>query len=56
VVVALQLDVEPEVITDLTPEERRAADEWPPITADDVLDIHQLLKEFDGDFLALMAQ
>jgi hypothetical protein len=56
VIVALHSGAEQEVITDLTPEERRKADEWPAITADDVLDIHELLQEYEGDFQTLLAQ
>jgi hypothetical protein len=55
VVVFMRLDAEPEPVVDLTPEEIRAAEQWPPITADDVLDVHMLLKEFDGDLEALFA-
>lgn len=50
VVIFMQLDSQRELSTDLTPEELRHAPEWPPITADDVLDIHAMLEEFDGDF------
>ncbi len=53
VVVFMRLDVESEPITDLTPEELEGADEWPPITADDVLDVHALLCECAEDFDAL---
>jgi hypothetical protein len=55
VVIFMQLDAQHEMVTDLTPEELRAADEWPLITADDVLDMHTLLEEFDGDFEELFA-
>jgi hypothetical protein len=34
---------------DLSAEEHRISDEWPPITGDDVLDVHEILEEFDGD-------
>jgi hypothetical protein len=50
VVVYMRLDVEPEPIIDLTPEEVEAAADWLPITADDLLDVHNFLEAFDGDF------
>ena len=53
VIVFMRSDSEQELVTDLTPEERKAVDEWPPITADDVLDMHTLLCEFDGDIDSL---
>jgi hypothetical protein len=46
-------EAEPEPVTDLTPEEQRIAEEWSPITSDDVLDIHTLLSEFKGGFAEL---
>jgi hypothetical protein len=49
------LDAEPEPIMDLTPEELETADDWPPISVDDVLDVHTLLQQFDGDFAAIFA-
>jgi hypothetical protein len=55
VVVFMRLDADPEPGVDLTPEELREVDQWPPITADDVLDVHELLQEFDGDFQELFA-
>jgi hypothetical protein len=42
-------DEEIDFITDLTPEELERVHELPPITGDDVLDIHQFLRDFDGD-------
>jgi hypothetical protein len=53
VVVFMELEAETDPITDLLPEELEAATEWPPITADDVLDVHHLLSEFEGDMEAL---
>ncbi len=38
------------VVVDLTNDEVEVAAEWPPISADDVLDVHEFLQEFDGDF------
>lgn len=55
VIVFMRLDAEPEPVIDLTPEECKSADKWPPITADDVLDIHTILQEFDGDLETLFA-
>jgi hypothetical protein len=53
VVILMRLDAEPEPATDLSPDEIKTADQWPAITSDDVLDMHALLHEFDGDFDAL---
>jgi hypothetical protein len=53
VVVFMYLDAEPEPADDLTPEELGAIQEWPKITTDDVLDIHVVLQQFDGDIEAL---
>jgi len=55
VVVFMRLDAEPEPVVDLTAEEMKIAGQWPPITADDVLDVHELLQEFDGDLAELFA-
>ena len=40
----------------LTPDEVEIVGNWPPITADDVLDMHVLLREFDGDLDTLLAR
>jgi DNA-directed RNA polymerase subunit RPC12/RpoP len=56
VIVALHMGAEHEPLTDLMPEERREADAWPPITGDDVLDVHELLQECDGDLGILLDQ
>jgi hypothetical protein len=40
----------PEVVTDLTQEEYAKFSEADVVAADDVLDIHNFLEEFDGDF------
>ena len=55
VVVFMRLDVEPQPLTDLTPEELKSGELGPPITADDVLDMHELLREFDGNLETLFA-
>ena len=49
VVVFMRLDVQSEPATDLMPEELQVADQWPAITADDVLDVHEALCECDDD-------
>ena len=53
VVIFMRLDAEAQPTTDLMPEEIELAAEWPAITTDDVLDIHTLLRQFEGDFEAL---
>ena len=55
VIVFMHLDAEPEPVVDLTPEELERVAEWPPICADDVLDVHTLLQECDGDLERLLA-
>jgi hypothetical protein len=49
VVVMMRLEAEPESISELTREEAEVVAEWPPISGDDVLDVHELLEEFYGD-------
>jgi hypothetical protein len=53
----LDAETEPEVelVTDLTPEELEDVDQRQPITFDDVLDVHVLLEECDGDVEVLLA-
>jgi len=46
----------PEVITEMTPEELARAAELSPIDADDVLDMHRLLRGFKGDFYDLLGE
>lgn len=41
--------------SDLSPAERRAAEERPPISIDDLLDVHRFLAEFDGNFRVLFS-
>jgi len=43
----------PEVITDLTGAELDKFREMDRLTADEVLDMHRFLKDFDGDFARL---
>lgn len=53
VVVYMRLDADPAM--ELPSEEAKAVSKLPPITADDVLDVHMLLREFEGDFRELFA-
>ena len=61
VVIFMRLDAqsepepEAELITDLTPEELEDASHRQPITFDDVLDVHVLLNESEGDLERLLA-
>jgi len=59
VVIFMRLDAEsepePELVTDLTPEELEDADQWHPITFDDVLDVHVLLEQCEGDLETLLS-
>jgi hypothetical protein len=50
VVVLMRFDAESEAAGDPIPEELESTGQLPPITADDVLDVYELLEEFDGDF------
>lgn len=43
----------PQIVTDLTGEEMKRLSRTPKITADDVLDMHQFLKDFQGNFSTL---
>jgi len=45
-----------EVVTDLTAEEYAKFSEVDVVDADDVLDIHHFLEEFDGDFLHIFSK
>jgi hypothetical protein len=49
VVVAMPVEAEPKPIADPPPDEMDVVGDWPPITRDDVLDVHELLEEFFGD-------
>lgn len=40
----------PKIMYDVTYDEWLASQQRPPISCDDVLDIHRFLKDFDGDF------
>jgi hypothetical protein len=46
----------PEVITDLTEEELDKFKDAVGLTADEILDMHDFLKDFDGDFSRLFGR
>jgi hypothetical protein len=50
VIIFMHPDGIPSLNWDLTPEEASSVERLPAITADDVLDMHLFLSEFDGDF------
>jgi C4-type Zn-finger protein len=52
-VFAMIKEEEPEIISDLMSQEWTRFREMPRIDADDLLDIHEFLKDFDGDFIGL---
>ena len=43
----------PQVVTDLTDEEMARFMDASPVSADDILDLHAFLEEFDGDFAGI---
>lgn len=43
-------------VTGLSPQERDRFAQLPPISADEVLDLHLLLRNFDGDFASTFAR
>jgi len=49
-------DKVPEVITDLTEAELDKLSNTDKLTSDEVLDMHNFLKDFDGDFSRLFSQ
>jgi len=53
---AHQADRRPRIMYDVSYEEWLAFREKPPISQDDVLDIHRFLADFDGDFEALFGR
>jgi len=55
VVVVMKVVEETAPVTDLSAEEQEAATHWPPITADDVLDLHFVLEDFTGDLETLLS-
>ncbi len=52
-VFALMKEEKPEVVSDLVPQEWATYKQMPQINADDLLDVHEFLKDFDGDFISL---
>jgi len=56
IVAALDLDEAEEIYGELTPEEWEAYASLPPISDDDLLDLHEFLKRFDGDFRRLFGE
>jgi len=53
-VFAMIKEEEPEVVADLTSQEWARFREMPEINTDDVLDVHEFLRDFDGDFVSLL--
>jgi hypothetical protein len=49
----IQEGEEPEVVSELTSQERARFREMPRVDTDDVLDAHEFLRDFDGDFVGL---
>ncbi len=56
VAVIIKEEEVPQAVTDLTEAELDSFESAGALTTDDVLDIHDLLKDFDGDFSQLFAQ
>ena len=56
VVIAMQFDEEPKPEIGPLPEEVDRTKVGSPLTADDVLDMHLFLEEFDGDFENIWAE
>jgi hypothetical protein len=52
-VAALLKENTPAVVTDLTDDDRIRFQQAPTVSADDVLEVHEFLREFDGDFASL---
>ena len=46
----------PKIMYDVTYDEWWAAQQRPPISCDDVLNVHLFLKDFDGDFARLFSE
>jgi hypothetical protein len=44
---------EPDIVTDVSEEEFRRFNASSLVTSDDLLDVHEFLKDFDGDFTRL---
>jgi ribosomal protein S27E len=54
IIFALIRETEESELIELTPEEWQKFQGMPPIDADDVLDMHELLRDFDRDFISLL--
>ena len=50
----IQEGEKPEVVNELTSQEWARFREMPQIDADDLLDVHEFLRDFDGDFVGLL--
>lgn len=50
VILAVVEEVKESEIAELTPEEELAFQQMPSIDADEVLDVHEFLRDFNGDF------
>jgi len=44
----------PEIVSELTARERARFREMPQIDADDLLDVHEFLRDFEGDVVSLL--
>lgn len=49
----IQEGEKPEIVNELTSQEWARFREMPQIDADDLLDVHEFLRDFDGDFVGL---
>lgn len=49
-----EIEPRPKVMYDVTYEEWLAFQQMPPISKDEVLDIHLFLRDFEGDFVQLL--
>ena len=50
----IQEGEKPEIVNELTSQEWARFREMPQIDADDLLDVHEFLTDFDGDFVSLL--
>lgn len=51
-----ETETKPKIMYDVTYDEWIAFQKRPPVSRDDVLDIHILLRDFDGDFARLFGE
>ena len=56
VVILMPTSEETEIESELSTDEAQALAELPPISSDDVLDLHLFMQDFDGDFEMLFAR